>query len=169
MFLYVKVFCKKKKTLEKFAHFFQKLYFLPIFLKLFFKQKKQKFVTVLKSPHANKTAQEQFKFKFYSKGFLLCLFKPLTFFLLLKKLKNQSFSGINLKVEGLFNKNSVFKYILRIITPDNLFLSSPKISGRSLKVISQVSESNYSSVNTYMQLFDLHGEIWLKKNFVYKN
>jgi len=167
MFLYFKISCKEKKTLKKFTHFFQRLDFLPISLKLFSKQKKQKFVTVLKSPHVNKTAQEQFEYRFYSKDFLVRSFKPLTLFLLLKKLKNQSFLGINLKVEGLFDKNSFYRYILRIVTPDNLCLGNSKMSGRSLKTISMVSRPNYRFVKRYVQLFDLHGEICLKNFFCY--
>nr|QYB22911.1 ribosomal protein S10 [Nitzschia ovalis] len=165
MFLYFKISCKEKKTLKKFTHFFQRLNFLPVSLKLFSKQKKQKFVTVLKSPHVNKTAQEQFEYRFYSKDFLVRSFKPLTFFLLLKKLKNQSFPGINLKVEGLFEKNSFYKYTLRIVTPDNLCLGNNKMSGRSLKTISMVPRPNYRFMKRYVQLFDLHGEICFKNFF----
>lgn len=167
MFLYFNISCKEKKTLNKFIDFFQRLNFLPISLKLFSKQKKQKFVTVLKSPHVNKTAQEQFEYRFYSKDFLIRSFKPLTLFLLLKKLKNQSFLGINLKVEGLFDKTSFYRYILRVVTPDNLCLGNNKMRGRSLKTISMVPRRKYWFVKRYVQLFDLHGEICLKNFFCY--
>jgi hypothetical protein len=162
MFFYLKISCKDKKILKKFIYFFQRLNILPVSLKSFSKHKKQKFVTVLKSPHVNKTAQEQFEYRFYSKEFLICSFKPLTFFLLLKKLKNQSFPGINLKVLGLFKKNNLYKYVLRIVTPDNIRLNKSKIKSRSLKTISIKSQSNFLFSKKYIQLFDLHGEICLK-------
>jgi hypothetical protein len=165
MFLYLKISCKDETILKKFTCFFQRLDLVPVSLKSFSKQKKQKFITVLKSPHVNKTAQEQFEYRFYSKDFLIRSFKPLTFFLLLKNLKAQSFPGVKLKVQGLLEKNSFYKYTLQIVTPDNLYLSENKMSSRNLKTISTVSKSQYQFVKKYLQLFDLYGEISLKKFF----
>jgi ribosomal protein S10 len=80
MFFYLKISCKDEKILKKFIKFFFKIKSLPIFVKPFPKSKKRKFVTVLKSPHVNKTAQEQFEYRFFSKHFLVFSFKPLIFF-----------------------------------------------------------------------------------------
>jgi len=165
MFFYLKISCKDKNILKKFTRFLQKVNFGPVSLKSFPKHKKQKFVTVLKSPHVNKTAQEQFEYRFYSKNFLIRSFKPLTFFLLLKKLKNQSFLGINLKVQGLFEKKNLNKYTLRIITPDNILLKKNKIKNRSLKIIPMNFQCHSLSFKKYVQLFDLYGEICLKNLF----
>merc|ERR1712183_472559 len=102
MFIYLRVSCKDKRILKKFINFFTKLRSLPIFIKPFSKREKRKFVTVLKSPHVNKTAQEQFEYRFFFKDFLVFSSKPLILFLFLKKLKNFSFSGIRIEVQGLF-------------------------------------------------------------------
>ncbi len=70
----------------------------------------------LKTSHVNKTAQEQFKFRFYTKEFVISSFKPLTFFLILKKVNNLSFTGMNLKVKSLFKRNEKKKIITDINT-----------------------------------------------------
>ncbi len=170
MFCYLKVSCKDKRILKKFLCFFTKIKFLPFFLKSFSKHGKRKVITVLKSPHVNKTAQEQFEYRLYSKNFLIYSFKPFTFFLLLKKLKNLSFPGLNLEVKGLLGKNQ--NQILKITDPDNIILKNIAflyLSKRSLKKIQY--KKNYNSKHffckKYLQLFDLYGEICLKKLFTH--
>ena len=79
MFIYLKASSKDQKTLEKFVQLFSKLEASTFVIKCLPKKKKRKFVTVLKSPHVNKTAQEQFEFRFYNKQFLINSFKPFTF------------------------------------------------------------------------------------------
>ena len=107
MFFYLKVSCKDKRILEKFVKVFTKIKSLPIFIKPFPKHKRRKFITILKSPHVNKTAQEQFEYRFFSKHFLVFSPKSRTLFVLLKKLKNLSFSGIKLEVKGMFHFDTV--------------------------------------------------------------
>lgn len=177
MFFYLKISCKDKRIFNKFLLFFAKLEPLPIRLKSFPKPEKRKFVTVLKSPHVNKTAQEQFEYRFYSKHFLVQSFKPLTFFLLLKKLKNFSFPGINIEVQGLFEKNKTKQCTLEIINPDNItlkninngYLSKKRLQmDRRNKILIEESkghESIFLLSKKYIQLFDLYGEICLKKVF----
>lgn len=172
MFFYLKISCKDKRILKNFLRFLTKIDFLPISLKSFPKNKKRKFVTVLRSPHVNKTAQEQFEFRFYSKHLLIHSFKPLTFLLLLKRLKNLSFTGLNLEVKGFVEKNKMYKYTLKVVNPDNVILHSlkslnlsTKYSNKNLKQVTENSNSNFSLCRKYIQLFDLHGEICLAKVF----
>ena len=177
MFFYLKVSCKDKRILKKFLCFFTKIQSLSVFLKSFPKHKKRKFVTILKSPHVNKTAQEQFEYRFYSKHFLINSSKPLTFFLILKKLKNLSFPGINLEIKGFLEKNITHKHILRTLSPDNIILrnvSSLDLNknflklnhqDKVLKTISMNPNFNFLSIKKYIQLFDLYGETCFKKIF----
>ena len=150
MFLYFKVSSKDNKILKKFLRFLLKLNISPVVIKHIPKQQKRKFVTILKSPHINKTAQEQFEFRYYSKEFVINSVKPLTFFLIIKKLKNLSFSGLKLEVKGLFNFEKKNKSFLNQLDPDNIILNqyrtSPKLSFQK----------------RYIQLFDCYGEVWLK-------
>jgi hypothetical protein len=146
--------------------------FLPISLKYFSKHEKRKFVTVLKSPHVNKTAQEQFEFRLYSKHLLIRSFKPLTFLLLLKKVKNLSFTGLNLEVKGFVEKNKMYTHTLEVVSPDNIVLKSAnnldlikKEYKRNLKQLPENYKTNLSFCKKYIQLFDLYGEICLTKVF----
>jgi ribosomal protein S10 len=181
MFFYLKISSKDKKILKKFLYFFTELKFFPTFLKSFPKLEKRKFVTVLKSPHINKTAQEQFEYRYYSRHLLIHSFKPLTFILLLKKLKNLSFSGINFEIKSFFNKNKAHKHALQIISPDNIMLekvinnhpvNKKKFTFKTRHVTStfMLKNDNQSCLllsKKYMQLFDLYGEIYLRKVFYF--
>ena len=176
MFFHVKVSSKDKKVLENFSQFLSKLKTTSNFLKSFSKQNTRKFVTVLKSPHVNKTAQEQFEFRFYTKEFIINSFKPLTFFFILKKINNLSFSGINLKIKGFSKENK--KKELTAINPDNINLNVVKKYGllqkKSLKQ-KIVKDKNLKKLNAdfyfskrYIQLFDCYGEVSLKNDFYLK-
>jgi hypothetical protein len=122
----------------------------PVVIKYVPKQQKRKFVTILKSPHINKTAQEQFEFRHYSKEFIVNSVKPLTFFLIIKKLKNLSFSGLKLEVKGLFNFEKKNKSFLNQLDPDNIILNQHRTS------------TKLSFQKRSIQLFDCYGEMWLK-------
>lgn len=150
MFLYFKISSKDNKVLKKFLLFLLKLNMSPVVIKSVPKQQKRKFVTILKSPHINKTAQEQFEFRYYSKEFIVHSVKPLTFFLIIKKLKNLSFSGLKLEVKGLLNFEKRTKSFLNQLNPDNVILHQHQIS------------TKLSFQKQYIQLFDCYGEVWLK-------
>ena len=160
MFFYLKVSSKNKKVLEQFVQFLSKLKSSSTILKHFAKQKQRKFVTILKSPHVNKTAQEQFEVKFYSKQFLINSLKPLTYFLFLKKLKNTSFPGIKLELKGLFSKLEESEMLLKLTNPDNIITQNK----RDLKISNQLKFFQ----TKYIQLFDCYGEIRLKSIFYSK-
>ena len=149
MLFYIKVSAKNDQTLNKFSKFLMKLEFLPTIVKHFSKQKKKSFLTILKSPHVNKTAQEQFEFRFYTKEFLVNSIKPLTTFVVLKKIKDCSFPGIKFKVKSLFNVvNGKNRSFLKVLDPDNVILNKNSLLVSQKKCI---------------QLFDCYGEVWLKE------
>ena len=158
MFLYFKVSSKDNRVLEKFLRFLQKLETSPTILKYFPKQKKRKFITILKSPHVNKTAQEQFEFRYYKKEFLIDSLKSFTFFLIIKKVKNLSFPGLKLEVQGLLSSEKKNKSLIKLMNPDNICLEKCKF--RSFKRV--------SSQKKYIQLFDCYGELYLKELFLRK-
>ena len=158
MLLHFKVSSKDNYALEKFLKFLQKLEISPTVLKYFSKQNQRKFVTILKSPHVNKTAQEQFEFRYYSKEFMVSSPKPFTFFLIIKKIKNLSFPSVKLEVKGLFNSDKQNDNFLKLADPDNVVLKTEKF-----KVISALTFQK-----RYVQLFDCYGELYLKKLFLNK-
>lgn len=157
MFFHFKVSSKDGQVLKKFLRFLHKLKISTTVLKHFSKQKKRKFITVLKSPHVNKTAQEQFEFKYHSKEFLVDSLKPLTFFLTIKKIQNFSFPGLKLEVKGLVHLDKKSKSFLRLLNPDNVVLED--YSNKTLKQLSPPTKK-------YIQLFDCYGELYLKELFL---
>jgi len=158
MFLHFKVSSKDNHVLEKFLQFLRRLSISPAVLKHFSKQKKRKFITILKSPHVNKTAQEQFEFRYYSKEFLIDSVKPLTFFLIIKKIKNLSFPGLKLEVKGFINSDKKTKNFLKLTDPDNVVLAQSNL--RLLKELFLQKK--------YVQLFDCYGELCLRDLFLRK-
>jgi len=153
MFLHFKVSSKNNQILEKFLRFLQKLKTSSTVLKHFSKQNKRKFITILKSPHVNKTAQEQFEFRYYNKEFVVDSLKPLAFFLIIKKIKNLSFPGLKLEVKGLLNPEKKNKSFLRLTNPDTVVLECRE--SRTFKRLSFQKK--------YIQLFDCYGEFYLKE------
>lgn len=153
MFLHFKVSSKDNSALEKFLKFLQRLDISPTVFKHFSKQNKRKFITILKSPHVNKTAQEQFEFRYYTKEFLIDSPKPFTLFLIIKKIKNLSFPSLKLEVKGLFNLNKQNENFFKLADPDNVVLKL----GKSKTLSSSAFQKKY------VQLFDCYGELHLKR------
>jgi ribosomal protein S10 len=158
MSLHFKVSSKDNSALEKFLKFLQKLNISPTVFKHFSKQNKRKFITILKSPHVNKTAQEQFEFKYYTKEFLIDSPKPFTLFLIIKKIKNSSFPGLKLEVKGLLSLKKQTEVFFKLTDPDNvvLKLGKPKVL------------SSWVFQRKYIQLFDCYGELYFKRLFLDK-
>jgi len=167
MFFYIKASSKDKKVLKKFSWFLSKLETSTFILKCFSKQKKRKFITILKSPHVNKTAQEQFEFRFYNKSFLINSFQPLTFLFILKKIKNLSFSGLNLEVKSLLEHNEKNKNFLKLISPDNLTINIKH--GWDNQKLNNKSSPQNPLLKKYIQLFDCYGEMFLKDVVYFNN
>ena len=162
MFFHIKVSAKDKKVLENFGQFISKLQLTSNSLQALSKRNLRKFITVLKSPHVNKTAQEQFEFRVYTKEFIISSFKPLTLFLILKKVNDSSFSGLNLKIESLFKRNAKKKLIA--LNPDSINLNTIE----NLDSLSHMNPSEKPvslSSKKYIQLFDCYGEMTLKTDF----
>lgn len=149
MFLIIKISSKDNQTLYKFIKFLRQLKVLPIVIKQVSKLKSKKFLTVLRSPHVNKTAQEQFEFRHFKKQLLFDLLKPLTFFTILKKIRALSFPGIKLQIKSLLNPSIANqRKLLKLLDPDNVNLTQHYSTASSRK---------------FIQLFDCYGEVCLKK------
>jgi hypothetical protein len=84
--------------------------------------------------------------------------------LFLKKLKNFSFTGLNLEVKSFLEKNKMYSHTMEIVSPDNIVLSKKQYK-KNLKQISKNYKDNLLFCKNYIQLFDLHGEICLTKIF----
>ena len=155
MFFHLKTSTKSKKVVDNFVKFLSKIEELPITIKHFQKKNKKSVVTVLNSPHVNKTAQEQFEFRIFKRQFLVSSSKPHLFLSLLKKIVSQSFAGMKLELKGLHNKRYYDSKATRSkIDPDNIVLNIEK------KTI-QAEKAFNNTTKLYVQSFDSYGEILL--------
>lgn len=155
MFFYIKISAKEKRVISNFMKFFSRISSDLKLLQLsqFPNKRRRKFVTVLKSPHVNKTAQEQFEFRIYSKQFLVFSAKPSLFCFVIKKLNSSTFSGIKLELNSVIEKRKKDKKLLSILNPDNLCLRR---------------NQNFSLIH-YTNLFDSFGEAKIKNSSIFSS
>jgi ribosomal protein S10 len=108
MFVIIDIYSKNSKSLNYFLEFFcnekliQKLN-LSILKITSQRQKKKKVFTVLKSPHVNKIAQEQFEYRIYKKR-LKCFIPQISLFLIFfKKIRFNLFADLGFKIKLISN------------------------------------------------------------------
>lgn len=74
-------------------------------------------ITILKSPHVNKKAQEQFENRLIKKRLEIQTTKNLKYLLFLKKLNSKLFPDIQIKIKSILTNKEIKK--LKIFTPRN--------------------------------------------------
>lgn len=130
------------------------------------KNQKTTKITLLKSPHVNKSAQEQFEYTKYSITIDLNSNKIQKYLLLFKKIKYQVFPDIDLKITGicklnnnkdkfLFNpKNYTFKI-------DKLNVAKQKFNYKSLKNYKKslccFNIKLFTKTKNYLKIFESYG------------
>lgn len=147
----------------KFLSFFSKLSFLSYTITPLSNYNQKKFITVLKSPHVNKTAQEQFEFRYYNCQCLVFSPKPLLFMLVLKRLFRFTFLGLRLELKVLLIPNNCKK---KIIDPDIFLMQT-----RKNKILNVENKNNAELVKSekivkYIQTFDMFGEAQLREHYL---
>jgi ribosomal protein S10 len=152
MFFYIRISSKDKESLKRFLEFISGLKSLNLLISHFPKHQIKKFITVLKSPHVNKSAQEQFEYRIFTKKLLVNSPQALKFFSIIKKVKNVSFPGIDLKIEGVFEKKKEFKNLLHCMNPDNL----------DIDFFQTASQRSHPKITKYVQVLDSYGEYSVK-------
>ena len=95
---------------------------LKIFVKITKKVNPTKFklYSVLKSPHVNKIAQEQFAVKTYNIQLRIFLFQPNLFLIFLKTIKNILTSDIKINYKIILNKTLYKQYFKKIFNTNRL-------------------------------------------------
>lgn len=161
MFITVSIYSKNLNSLTNFLKFFYKLQMNQLFrLKLFTvqsqKKKKTSFFSVLKSPHVNKKAQEQFEFYTHSKQLKIHVSKLNQFLTICKIIKTKLFFDVKIETKFVLS-NKLFKY--------NLFDKTN--SDRFLLKFTQNKNFHFSNVmgQTSLRLLDFYGEVLLKNLF----
>ena len=154
---------KNKETLKSFLIFLSKFKYNNLIIKYFPKQKIKKFVTVLKSPHVNKSAQEQFEFRVHTKKLLISSEQNFKFLYFLKKVQNNIFPLISFKIEGCFHeKDKQFTFKLNKLNPNKVNVAFfNEVSKKTLK-------SKFLKIDKYIDLLDCHGELLVLKKLTNK-
>ena len=151
MFFIIHICSKNENSLQKFLQLFldkqlnNHIKFEPLKKVLKYKTEKKIF-TVLKSPHVNKTAQEQFEYRLYKKKIKINSNQFFLFLIFLKKIKLNLFSDLNFKIELIFNKKESLKKIKNTFNVDNYFLENDKYD-----------------LKNYLKILNLYGTLVLMK------
>lgn len=159
---------KNKNSINNFIALFNKNKF-DIIQKYSQKKNKKKRLTILKSPHVNKKAQEQFENKILKKQLTIQITKSYKYLIFLKKLNYNLFPDINIKVQ--YRKN--LKLLpLKIFYPNNFkFNKYINLKSFNTKNLNQQKENKKSyrtliakKTNLLLKIFDIYGE-FLKSTF----
>ena len=132
---------KNKKSLDNFLKIFNEKFSIidSTFIKKNYQKKlKKTVITILKSPHVNKTAQEQFEIRYLSRQIQIYTLRIFKFLIFLKKLKIYLFPSIHIKIKIVHNKKQTTLINKRIFNLDNyryrlLFLTNSKLLGHYLQ------------------------------------
>jgi ribosomal protein S10 len=165
----LKISSKNEKSLKNFLAFISKHLKTKfnIIKKSISMQNKTKVLTILKSPHVNKTAQEQFEFRTFSKQVLVkssYLDKNIVF---LKKVLNRSFHDISITLKFVANSEAQYKNQQLAFYPDNFKLISSYSFNTNLKRNKQkiafkktiVKKNPLLNLTKFLGIISIFGEI----------
>lgn len=157
---------KNQTSLYNFINFLNKYIYLNfnVLKKSSSKKKRKKVFTILKSPHVNKKAQEQFEIKTYSKQLQINSTQAASFLVFLKKIKTYIYTDINIKLKvtkenkqftkKIFNPDNLKKNVDYLIYPKNI-----KLNRYKKYKIKSYQEQKRSNINqNFLKSFDLYGK-----------
>lgn len=168
---YLTITSKNKSSLKNFFIFFDKsLNNFNIIKKYLKKTNKKKFLTILKSPHVNKAAQEQFETRLFSTQVNVYYSpKNLQFLIFLKKVKIYLFPDIKIKIKFNINKFILKKTQSKILNPDNFKLNffNSQLYNKNLKKTKQYKTNLYEKqkfsylkkTQLFLRVFDTYGNL----------
>ena len=161
--LNLNVLSKNKNSFKNFLGFiYENNIFRKICLKKnCFKKSKKIKLTVLKSPHVNKTSQEQFEIKFYKKLLKIQILKSFYYLIFSKKLNNNLLSDVNFKYFITNNKIDWY-FKTQIFNLNNFRLN--KSCNYKLKNFNLLKTDNFylplKKIDNLIQILELQGEFF---------
>lgn len=120
-------------------------------------KQKRKVFTTLKSPHVNKTAQEQVEYRLFSKQIIIFSFQVFKFLVLIKKLRTKIFPDIKIQLKFILNDKIIKKTKLLTINPDNYETKQFFFYKNKTAIRSQIIKKK--QIKFYLKLFDVYGEL----------
>ena len=160
---------KNQKSLENaFLIFFNYFSFYGTIINKYSQKRiKTKVITLLKSPHINKSAQEQFESNIFSKQLVIgCYTKNLKHLFFIKRIQESLLSDVKLKITVSTNKiidfNSIlnlknYSLIINKIVPINKFKN---FDNSQVKI--NLKKQNISKVKHLLQILEINGEMNIK-------
>nr|UDP55416.1 ribosomal protein S10 [Schizostauron trachyderma] len=116
--------------------------------------------TVLKSPHVNKNAQDQFEIRYFFQKLSVYLPENFKYLVFLKQLTT-TFPDILLKIKISLNKKSENNLKLKFFTPNN-FKINKKYYYNKKNVIRNKKNYSYQNMTEFkyfIKIFDSYGEL----------
>lgn len=158
---------KNKQSLKDYSKFFNNnIKICKILSKSYNKKNKKKVITILKSPHVNKKAQEQFEFNIFSKKITLKMPNDSKFLIFLKKIETNLSSDVSIKIKLLINKRLPEKFEIKVFNPSyfqfNFFKNTNLLNNNKLK---KERILDFKKVKKLFGILDIYGEV-CQKNFV---
>lgn len=119
----IKLYSKDKNSLKRFIQLLNKIDSKWKNLTFIFKNvtKRKKKITVLKSPHVNKTAQTQFQTITYGTFIKYSALEVKKSYILLKKMRNHLFPGVKIKIEQVILLQKVRKQLKNQFLPTKIY------------------------------------------------
>ena len=147
----LKIISKNEKSLKKFSIFFFKHFKTKfnVIQKYIITRNRKKVVTLLKSPHVNKSAQEHFESRIFSKQISVKSSYQDKNLMFLKKNLNRLFQDISLTLEFIDNSDLNYKNQLLAFYPDNFKLPQNGFVKKNIKRAKQkIISKNHLLTNT---------------------
>jgi len=118
------------------------------------KTRNKKKFTVLKSPHVNKDAREQFEITYHKKIVKIHSYQYFLLLFLIKRIKTSLSSDVHLKIYFEYNLNHFHKRLKSNLNSNSRFLVTSKsnISKKGFLV------KNFDSTKNYLKHLDVFGE-----------
>lgn len=167
---HITITSKNKSSIKDFFIFTSKIFKnFNIITKYLKKKRSKKFLTILKSPHVNKTAQEQFETRLFTSQITVYYSrKNLLFLIFLKKIKTYLFPDIKIKIKFSISKLLLEQTKFKIINPDNFKLNFcyQQLKNKKLKSIKNYNSKFYNEKQTnlkqtqyLLQILDTYGSL----------
>ena len=161
---------KNKQSLFNFLFFLVNSLKVSLISRCEKKKGGKKVITVLKSPHINKNAQEQFELRNFNNKFLFFSHNTPKCFIILKAIKTKLFPDIKIKLKFFINNNTSLKFNTKVFNPNNFTLGVYKLNFISQK-LNNNQKYNYNKIismkltkktKNYLKIFDSYGEFSLQ-------
>ena len=152
-----------QQSLNKFIDLFLKINQITKFglvNKINSRKSQKKIVTVLKSPHVHKKAQEQFELGYFSYQFNVYSPQELKLILMFKKLKQKLFTDIKIKIRVISGKKALERKKREVVNPLNIKYKNPTYSNSGNNLIKKLHKSN-DLIEKSIKSFDAFGETFL--------